>query len=146
MKSVLKAIDLLEENGYYKMADHFQNQLIKISAWPYNLTSLDELPMSARNTQWQSNKEDYEQYNDLFWKELKQRLPDYRQLNTDKDDDQGLEKNMHGPDAVPGPAYVDPTSPASSPSMNGSLDYFTWDQAHDANQGPEYWKNLTPRR
>ena len=146
MKNTLKAIDLLEENGYYKLADQFQNELIKLAAFPYNLTSLDELPMSARFYTWERNEDDFNEFDRKFLKELKDRIPDYRNLRTDSDEKLNMEGEMHGDDAVPGPAYVDPGNPASSPSMSGGLDYFTWDVAHDENQGPEYWKNLLPRR
>lgn len=146
MKSVLKTIDLLEEAGQYRLADFFQNQLIKVAAWPYNLTSLDELPLSARYYTWQRNENEFSEFDDKFWKELKVRLPDYRNLKTDNDEKLNLEGEMHGEDPTPGPAYVDPGNLVSSPSMNGSLDYFTWYEAHDINQGPEYWKNLLPRR
>jgi len=146
MKEVLKAIDLLERNGNFKMADKFQNEMIKLAAFPYNLTSLDELPLSARFYTWKRNEKDFQEFDRKFYEELKWRIPDYRNLNTDDDEKLNLEGAMHGEDPVPGPAYVDPGNLASSPSMNGSLDYFTWDEAHDSNQGPNYWKNLLPRR
>ncbi len=145
MKNIFKAIDLLESNGFYKLADEFQDQLIKLAAWPYNLTSLDELPLGARNVSYQDNEEDYKEYDRKFFDEFKQRNPDYRALKVDDDEKFNVEGKMHGPDSVPGPAYVEPTWMSSSPSMNGSLDYFTWEEARDSNQGPEYWKNLRPR-
>ena len=146
MKTVLKAIDLLEANGCYRLADQFQDHMIRVAAFPYNLTALDELPLSARFYTWDRNEADFEEFDDIFWKELKVRLPDYRNLNTDKTDKLNFEGKLHGDDPVPGPAYVDPGNLASSPSMNGSLDYFTWEEAHDSNTGPDYWKNLLPRR
>ena len=145
MRETLKALDILDQIGDYKTADRLLNQLVKTSAFPYNLVALDELPMSARSTSWQSNEEDYEEYDRKFFELFKKKLPDYKNLKTTPDE-LNMEGMVHGQDSVPGPAYVDPGSLASSPSMNGSLDYFTWDQAHDVNQGPEYWKNLTPRR
>lgn len=123
-------MDLLDEAGYYRLADYFQNQLVRLAAWPYNLTSLDELPLSGRNYTWENNEQDFKSFDEKFWKELKQRIPDYRTLNTDDTDESNMESEMHGPDPVSGPARVDPTTPAASPSMNGSLDYFTWDVAH----------------
>lgn len=146
MKNILKTIDLLEENGYYRMADHFQDHFMKLAAFPYNLTSLDELPLSARQYTWKRNENDFDESDTKFWKELQQRIPDYHGLNTDTDEKLNMEGEMHGEDAVPGPAYVEQTSPGVSPSMNGGLDDFTWDKSHDANQGPDYWKNLQPRR
>lgn len=145
MREILRTLELLDKGGYYKTADHLENQLIKLSAFPYNLVGLDELPLSARNSPWRDNEEDYEEYDRKFFEEFRQRIPDYRTLKT-APDELNMEGKVHGEDTVPGPAYVDPGNLASSPSMNGSLDYFTWEQAHDANQGPEYWKNLTPRR
>lgn len=145
MRNILKAIDLLEQNGFYHLADNFQNAMIKVAAFPYNLSATDELPYSARNVTWERNKEDYDQYDDVFWEELKKRLPDYRNLNVDKDEKDNMEGKMHGPDNVPGPAYVYPESTNISPSMNGNLNDFTWDQARDVNQGTDYYKNLLPR-
>lgn len=146
MKSILKAIDLLEKNGQYRMADKFQNEMIRLAAWPYNLVALDELPLSARFYTWQRNEKDFQEFDRKFYQELKWRIPDYRNLKTDKDEALNLEGEMHGPDAVPGPAYVDPGNLASSPSMNGSLEYFTWEEARDLNKGPNEWINLIPRR
>lgn len=145
MINALKIMDLLDKHGFYKISDAFQRQFVKIADWPYNLTSLDELPLSARQTTWDKNKEDYNQFDDLFWKELKQRLPDYRGLNTDKSDVDNMEGELHGPDSVPGPAYVYPGENPISPSMMGGLDDFTWENTHDVNKGPDEWKNLQPR-
>ena len=143
MKSILQMIDILEANKFYKTADIFQEALVKVAAEPYNV--LDSLPYNARNVDYKSNEEDYNQYDDLVWKELKQRIPEYRSVNQDADDDQGMETNMHGENSV-GVAYVDPGNLASSPSMSGGPDDFTWDQTHDTNDGVDYWKNLIPRR
>jgi len=145
MKSIFKAIDLLDNNGFYKVADLFHQELIKIAAFPYNLSNLDELPLSARQVTWERNKEDYDQYDDVFWDELKRRLPDYRNLPVDEDEKDNIEGKMHGPDNVPGPASVYPEATNISPSMNGNLNDFTWDQARDINQGADYWKNIVPR-
>lgn len=146
MKNILKVIDLLDEHKMYKIADHMDRVLIKMSAFPYNLSNLDELPFSARSTTWQRNKEDYEQFDDVFWNELKARLPDYKSVNTDPDEQLNMEGLTHGPDAVPGPAWVYPEGNGVSPSITGDLDNFSWENSHDANSGPEYWKNLQPKR
>ncbi len=145
MKSILKTIDLLDEAGQYRWADILSTHLVKTAAFPYNLSALDELPLDARYTTWRENENDYEEYDDKFWKELKIRIPDYRTPNTDSDEQLNMEGEMHGPDPVPGPAYVDPTNLATSPSMNGDLDYFTWEEAREVNHGTDYWKNLLPR-
>lgn len=146
MKEILKAMNLLDQHGFYKLADKLENEMVRLSAFPYNLSSLDELPYSARNVPWSKNKEDYEQYDNIFWKELKQRIPDYKSLNTDPDEAHNMEGEMHGDDPVPGPAFVWPEAGNTSPSMAGGLDNYTWEEAHDKNEGPDYWKNLQPRR
>ena len=145
MFGVLKVIDILDNAGLYRLSDRLQNKFLKLSAFPYNLTSLDELPLQSRQTSWKANEEDYNQYDDLVWKELKWRLPEYRGLNKDKSDSNNMEGEMHGEDAIPGPAYVFPGENPISPSMMGGLEDFTWDAAHDANKGTEEWKNLQPR-
>lgn len=127
------------------MADIFQNVLIKTAAWPYNLSAYDELLYSARFVTWDRNKEDYEEYDNIFWDELKQRLPDYKHLNVDEDEAKNYEGEIHGDDPVPGPAYVYPEGTHVFPSMTGDLEEFTWDNIHDSNTGTDYWKNLLPR-
>lgn len=146
MNEILKTIELLDEANLYKLADKFQNSLIKLSAFPYNLSALDELPISSRSVDWERIKEDFQQIDDIYLKEKKWRLPEYKKLNTDPDEELNMEGEMHGADPVPGPAYVSPDSPGISPSIAGSVDDFTWDQSHDSNIGPEYWKNLLPKR
>ena len=146
MHKILKTINLLDDCGLYRTADLFEQTLLKVSAFPYNLTSLDELPVTVRNIPWKKNVEDYEQYDNVFWEELKQRIPDYFGENSDSDDSGSLEDKMNGPDPVPGPAYVFPQTGLTSPSMSGGLEDYTWDQARDTNTGPEYYKNLLPRR
>ena len=143
MREVLKAIDLLDQQGYYKLADKFEREMLRFAAMPYDLNNE---PFKSHFVLWDKEKEEYQQYDDVFWKELKQRLPEYRNLHTDKDEESNLEGELHGPDAVPGPAYVYPSGGAESPSMSGGLDYYEWDVARDENQGPESWKNLVPRR
>jgi hypothetical protein len=146
MKEILKTIDLLDENGFYRLSDKVQANLIKMAAFPYDLSNIDTLPFSARFVKWRDNQEEYAQYDEVFWQELKNRIPDYQPLPVDSDEKNNLEGEMHGDDPVSVPAYVDPGNLASSPSMNGNLDYFTWDVAHDENSGPDAWKNLLPRR
>jgi hypothetical protein len=146
MKKLLATMEMLDKCGFYRLADMFEKEMFKVAAWPYNMSALDELPYSARNVKWDRNKEDYKQYDDIFWKELKQRIPEYQQLNIDPDEKNNLEGEMHGDDPVPGPAFTWPDEGGVSPSMNGSLDSFTWDESHDSNIGPDYWKNLQPKR
>ena len=67
MQDILKAIDLLDENGFYKLSDNIFNHFIKTAAWPFNLTNIDTLPFSARFVTWRRNQDDYNQYDDVFW-------------------------------------------------------------------------------
>lgn len=146
MNNYIQTINMLDELGCYRLADIYQSQLTKTAAFPYNLSALDELPLPARQVTWKRNEEDYEQFDDVFWNEFKSRLPDYYNLNTDDDEKLNFEGELHGDDPTPGPGYIMPDEMATSPSMNGDLNDFTWENTHDVNQGTEGWKNLLPRR
>ena len=146
MTEFIKTINLLDDNGFYKIADKMQNSLIKLSAFPYNISALDELPIHQRNVLWERIKEELMQSEDLIFKVKKQRLPEYKSLNLDKSDTGSLENQMHGEDSIPGPAVVVPESSSRYPSMTGDLNNFTWEESHESNTGPDYWKNLLPRR
>jgi hypothetical protein len=67
-------------------------------------------------------------------------------------DGQSIEGQLHGPDNVPGPAYIDPGNPASSPSMaisNGEdlTDKFSWEETYEKNVDEgNAWKNRIPYR
>jgi len=62
-------------------------------------------------------------------------------------DGQNIEGLLHGPDNVPGPAYVDPGNLASSPSMAGDVDSFTFEATYQKNvDDGNAWKNRIPLR
>jgi hypothetical protein len=146
MKKILLKIQELDKKGHYKKADYYTNKLVKIAALPYSIDALDELPLSARNVSYQNNEGDYQEYDRKFWDELKQRIPDYMQLNTDQDDEDSMEGKLTGqPDSVPGPAYVLPGEEGVSPSQS-NLGDFDWDKIRNTNNDPEGWVNLQPRR
>ena len=69
---------------------------------------------------------------------------------TDEDDQvdgMNIEALLHGPDSVPGPAYIDPGNLASSTSMAGDVDYFTYEETYQKNKDEgNGWKNRIPRR
>ena len=148
MKEILKAIDLLDSIGQYKYADAmltaFKKNYVKIAAMPYN-QDLSSLPLDARSVSWEKNKEDYQQYDDLFWKEFKQRIPDYMQLNTDSDEEYNLEGSIHNTKDQLGVAYNPSGDEGTSPSQS-TLGDFDWDTIRDTNNDPEGWVNLQPRR
>lgn len=43
------------------------------------------------------------------------------------------EARLNGPSGVTGPAGIYPINPASSPSMAGDLNYFSWEEAYENN-------------
>ena len=62
-------------------------------------------------------------------------------------DGQNIEGLLHGPDNVPGPAYIDPGNLASSPSMAGDVDSFTFEATYQKNvDDGNGWKNRIPLR
>ncbi len=146
IKDIFETIELLEENKFYRLADRVQNSLLKLAAFPYNLSAPDELPMTSRYVDWDRIKEDLGEEDNIQLKKLKIRIPDYKRLNIDKDDTGGIENRLNGEDSIPGPAIAIPESQGRYPSVNGNLDDFTWEASHESNNGPDYWKNLVPRR
>jgi hypothetical protein len=62
-------------------------------------------------------------------------------------DGQNIEGKLNGPDSVPGPAYIDPGNTASSPSMAGNLDQFSFEETYQKNEDEgNGWKNRIPNR
>jgi hypothetical protein len=62
-------------------------------------------------------------------------------------DGQNIEGLLHGPDNVPGPAYIDPGNLSSSPSMAGDVDSFTFEATYQKNvDDGNAWKNRIPLR
>ena len=62
-------------------------------------------------------------------------------------DGPNIEGLLHGPDSVPGPAYIDPGNLASSPSMAGDTLSFTWEETYQKNVDEgNAWKNRLPNR
>ncbi|MFN9955372.1 MAG: hypothetical protein ACK55I_19930, partial [bacterium] len=93
-----------------------------------------------------SLEDEFKENDDLRQKQPRYRAPDYRNLVGDEDEN--IEGLLHGPDSVPGPAYVDPGSIASNPGMAmGDLSDFTWEHSYEAtNDSTNRWKNLIPNR
>jgi hypothetical protein len=62
-------------------------------------------------------------------------------------DGENLEGLLNGPDSVPGPAYIDPGNLASSPSMAGDVDGFSYEETYQKNVDEgNSWKNRIPIR
>jgi hypothetical protein len=89
-----------------------------------------------------------------FWRQRvnPRKIPkEYRDLGGEADG-QNIEGLLHGPDNVPGPAYVDPGNPASSPSMaihsgDDLCDKFSWEETYQKNVDEgNGWKNRLPYR
>lgn len=72
--------------------------------------------------------------------------------NTDEEKSQSIFSINNTDDAVPGPAAIDPASPASSPSQglaygNATLNDYTMKAKYDQNvQDGNAWKNRIPER
>ncbi len=84
-----------------------------------------------------------------IWRQTKKpnKIPkEYYDLGGEADG-QNLEGLLNGPDNVPGPAYVDPGNLASSPSMAGDVDSFTFEATYQKNvDDGNAWKNRIPLR
>jgi hypothetical protein len=92
--------------------------------------------------------EDEYKENDFFRQKIKPNrfVRDYFDLGGESDG-QNIEGLLHGPDNVPGPAYIDPGNLASSPSMAGDTLSFTWEETYQKNVDEgNAWKNRIPNR
>lgn len=141
---VLQYADELDKSDNFILSDKIFD-FVKLAAVPYHPAAHDELPPSVRFRPWRQEEQDYKNYDNWFYELFfKHRLPEYATLNGALDDP-SLETKLHGPDPVPGPAYIDPTSTVQSPSMSGHPEEFLWSKIKNETYGPEAWKNFLPR-
>jgi len=144
-KIILKLGDELDKHGSYASADKL---FIKLSQY-YPWQSLTKVPIvhyveyDELEDEFKNNQENY------YKKKPNLVVKEYYDL-TDEDDQvdgMNIEALLHGPDSVPGPAYIDPGNLASSPSMAGDVDYFTYEETYQKNKDEgNGWKNRIPRR
>jgi hypothetical protein len=147
IQRLIKLCSKLDKTGHYSKAD----SLFEKIAQYYPQQSVTQSP-NVSLVPYEDIEEETKQ-ND-FWRQKinPRKIPkEYRDLGGEADG-QNIEGQLHGPDNVPGPAYVDPGNPASSPSMaisNGEdlNDKFSWEETYDKNvDDGNAWKNRIPNR
>ena len=138
LNNLIKKAKILDSIGKYKESDAL---FVKLSQY-YVEQSITKVP-SVQYFEMDEIADEYEENEKNYrTKKPNLRVPEYHDLGVGEDEE-NMEGKLHGPDSVPGPAYIDPGNLASSPSMAGDLDYFLWDEVRDEDH-PEY--NRIPRR
>lgn len=142
IRSLIKKANRFDSSGNFKKADRL---FIKLSQY-YVEQSITKVP-SVQYFEMDDIDDEYKE-NEFNYRTKKPnlRVPEYHDLGVGKDEE-NLEGKLHGPDSVPGPAYVDPGNLASSPSMAGDVDCFTWEETYEKNvEEGNGWKNRIPLR
>ena len=139
---LIKKAKILDSLGKFKESD---NLFVKISQY-YPEQSLTKNP-SVQYFEMDDIADEYEENEKNYrTKKPNLRVPEYHSFNIGEDEE-NLEGKLNGPDSVPGPAYVDPGNLASSPSMAGDVDCFTWEETYEKNvEDGNGWKNRIPLR
>jgi hypothetical protein len=144
---ILKACSTLDRNGKFATSDKLFNRFAQY----YPQQSVTKVP-HVHYVEYDEIEDEYKE-ND-FWRQRinPRKIPkEYRDLGGEADG-QNIEGLLHGPDNVPGPAYVDPGNPASSPSMaihsgEDLHDKFSWEETYQKNVDEgNGWKNRLPNR
>jgi len=147
-KTIIKIIDLahkLDDLGLYKSSD---NLFIKISQY-YPQQSITKVPM-VNYVEFDDLEDEFKDNQVNYYKKKPNLVvKQYFDLTDEDDVEEGMniEALLHGPDSVPGPAYIDPGNLASSPSMAGDVDGFTYEETYQKNKDEgNGWKNRIPIR
>jgi len=144
---LIKLCSRLDKTGHYSKAD----LLFERIAQYYPQQSVTQSP-NVSLVPYEEIEEETKQ-ND-FWRQKinPRKIPkEYFDLGGEADG-QSIEGQLHGPDNVPGPAYIDPGNPASSPSMaihsgEDLCDKFSWEETYEKNVDEgNAWKNRIPYR
>lgn len=145
LRKLIKVASNFDLSGNYKASDSI---FIKLSQY-YPEQSLTKVPMvqyvefdddSVLDSEMRDNEENYRK------KKPNLIVKQYFDLGGEADG-QNIEGLLHGPDSVPGPAYIDPGNLASSPSMAGDVDCFTYEETYQKNVDEgNSWKNRIPIR
>jgi hypothetical protein len=147
LKHLIDAANALDDRGMQPEADLITAVANRVAQYLPKTWDIDpNLHYDQFVVPYKELEDEFEENDDLRQKQPRYRSPEYRDLVGDED--RNMEGLLHGSDSVPGPAYVDPGSIASSPSMAmGDLTDFTWENAYEANNdSTNRWKNLVPRR
>jgi len=147
IQTLIKLCSRLDKTGHYSKAD----LLFERIAQYYPQQSVTQSP-NVSLVPYEDIEEETKQ-ND-FWRQKinPRKIPkEYFDLGGEADG-QSIEGQLHGPDNVPGPAYIDPGNPASSPSMavhsgEDLCDKFSWEETYEKNVDEgNAWKNRIPYR
>jgi hypothetical protein len=147
IQTLMKLCSRLDKIGHYSKAD----LLFEKIAQYYPQQSVTQSP-NVSLVPFEEIEEETKQ-ND-FWRQKinPRKLPkEYFDLGGEADG-QSIEGQLHGPDSVPGPAYIDPGNPQSSPSMaihsgEDLCDKFSWEETYEKNVDEgNAWKNRIPNR
>jgi hypothetical protein len=147
IQALIKLCSRLDKTGHYSKAD----LLFEKIAQYYPQQSVTQSP-NVSLVPYEDIEEETKQ-ND-FWRQKinPRKIPkEYFDLGGEADG-QSIEGQLHGPDNVPGPAYIDPGNPASSPSMaihsgEDLCDKFSWEETYEKNVDEgNAWKNRIPYR
>jgi hypothetical protein len=147
IQTLIKLCSRLDKTGHYSESD----LLFEKIAQYYPQQSVTQSP-NVSLVPFEEIEEETKQ-ND-FWRQKinPRKLPkEYFDLGGEADG-QNIEGQLHGPDSVPGPAYIDPGNPQSSPSMaihSGEElnDKFSWEETYEKNVDEgNAWKNRIPNR
>lgn len=147
IQTLIKLCSRLDKTGHYSKSD----LLFEKIAQYYPQQSVTQSP-NVSLVPFEEIEEETKQ-ND-FWRQKinPRKLPkEYFDLGGEADG-QNIEGQLHGPDSVPGPAYIDPGNPQSSPSMaihsgEDLCDKFSWEETYEKNVDEgNAWKNRIPNR
>lgn len=139
-KFLLQKAFLLDKQGRFSESD----LIFKKIANYYQLDNVTNPGVSM--SEYDEMEDEFQNANVLRTKKPNLVPKQYFDLGGEKDG-QNMEGKLNGPDSVPGPAYIDPGNVASSPSMAGNLDLFSYENTYEQNvQDGNGWKNRIPTR
>jgi hypothetical protein len=147
IQAIIKLCSRLGKTGHYSKSDLLFGKIAQY----YPQQSVTQSP-NVSLVPYEEIEEETKQ-ND-FWRQKinPRKIPkEYFDLGGEADG-QSIEGQLHGPDNVPGPAYIDPGNPASSPSMavhsgEDLCDKFSWEETYEKNVDEgNAWKNRIPYR
>lgn len=142
LTKIIKIASKLDSMGNYKLSDSL---FVKVAQY-YPEQSLTKIP-TVQYVEYDEVEDEYLENEKNYRKKKPNLIPkQYFDLGGEADG-QNIEGLLNGPDSVPGPAYIDPGNLASSPSMAGDVDHFTWEETYERNvEEGNGWKNRIPMR
>ena len=145
LNSFLRVAKQLDNIGQYEISDKLS---IKIAQY-YPEQSLTKVPV-VHYVEFDELAEEFKDNQINYYKKKPNLVvKEYYDLTGEDDCEDGMsiEALLNGPDSTPGPAYIDPGNLASSPSMAGDVDSFTYEETYQKNVDEGHgWKNRIPLR